>query len=127
MDQEQPQSALDEARVVIDEVDRAMADLFTRRMEAVAQVAAYKGERGLPIYDAGREAAVIERNSVLVDEEIRPYYLRFMEATMKESRCYQQSLLQGACVAGNEIENCMEHNAEAVKNTDKEANGHGMD
>lgn len=90
---EQSGSALDEARTTIDDVDRQMAALFARRMEAVADVAAYKAEHGLPILDRAREVEVLERNAALVDEALRPYYLRFVDAMMQESRRYQLQLL----------------------------------
>ena len=48
-------SKLEDARKIINEVDRAMAELFVKRMEAVETVAAYKKERGLPVLDAARE------------------------------------------------------------------------
>lgn len=54
---------LQQARVEIDAVDQEMARLFERRMAACRQVAQYKKERGLPILDANREAAVIERGA----------------------------------------------------------------
>ncbi|MBQ3955323.1 MAG: chorismate mutase, partial [Clostridia bacterium] len=46
---------LDLARRTISEVDLEMAALFSRRMEAVKRIAAYKKERGLPVYDPARE------------------------------------------------------------------------
>ena len=42
---------LQEARDVIQGVDRQMAVLFEERMEAVRKVAAYKKERGIPVLD----------------------------------------------------------------------------
>jgi chorismate mutase len=59
---------LNEAREIINEVDREMALLFRRRMEAVKMVAEYKIERGLPVLDAKREEAVIARNSEFLAE-----------------------------------------------------------
>ena len=53
--------ALEQARAEIDEVDAQLAALFERRMAAVLQVAEYKRAHGLPIFDAAREAAVLER------------------------------------------------------------------
>lgn len=53
--------ALEQARAEIDTVDAQLAALFERRMAAVLQVAEYKRAHGLPIYDAAREAAVLER------------------------------------------------------------------
>ena len=98
------QGALDEARRTIDEVDRQMAGLFGRRMQAVAQIAAYKAERGLPIRDEAREAAVVERNSALVDYEVRSYYQRFLEKEIEESCRYQRRLVQGARIAYSGVE-----------------------
>jgi chorismate mutase/prephenate dehydratase len=90
---------LAEAREAIDAADRQMAALFAERMKAVAQIAAYKAERGLAVYDAEREAEVVVLNSMLVDEGIRPYYTRFLEATMAVSRQYQHRLMEGVRVA----------------------------
>ena len=53
--------ALEQARAEIDEVDAQLAALFERRMAAVLQVAEYKRAHGLPIFDAAREAAVLEK------------------------------------------------------------------
>ena len=53
--------ALEQARAEIDEVDAQLAALFERRMAAVLLVAEYKRAHGLPIFDAAREAAVLEK------------------------------------------------------------------
>ena len=53
--------ALEQARAEIDAVDTQLAALFERRMAAVLQVAEYKRAHGLPIFDAAREAAVLEK------------------------------------------------------------------
>ena len=54
---------LEQARQMIDDVDARMAELFERRMEAVAQVIRYKREHGMPILDSSREKQVIEKNT----------------------------------------------------------------
>ena len=46
-------------RKEITEIDNEMADLFTRRMKLVAEVARYKQHKGLPVLDAKREEQVI--------------------------------------------------------------------
>ncbi len=93
-------SELDRAREIINEVDREMAELFCRRMEAVKSVAKYKQERGLPVLDTAREAAVIERNSQLVEsDELRPYYVNFIKSNMEISRALQHRILEGMRVA----------------------------
>ena len=87
---------LQQARVEIDAVDQEMARLFEQRMAACRQVAQYKRERGLPILDANREAAVIERGAQRVeDPDLREYYTCFLRDVMKTSRSYQSRLNEG--------------------------------
>lgn len=96
---------LDAAREEIKEADRAIAELFERRMRAVKAVAAYKKEHGLPVYDRAQEDRVIARNSVFVtDAVIRDYYVKFIEDTMAISRAYQHRLLEGMNVAYTGVE-----------------------
>ena len=40
----------------IDEIDQELMALFRRRMETVEQIAAYKEQHGLPVYDPQRAA-----------------------------------------------------------------------
>ena len=67
--------ALEQARDEIDTVDAQLAALFERRMAAVLQVAEYKRAHGLPVYDAARETAVLEKAAARIqDPALRPYY-----------------------------------------------------
>ena len=59
-------SLLDEARLIINEVDAQMADLFVKRMKAAEMVAKHKKEHGLKILDAAREEEVVRRNSAYI-------------------------------------------------------------
>ena len=49
---------LDEARKIINEVDKQMAELFVKRMKAAEMVYEHKKEFGLPILDVAREDMV---------------------------------------------------------------------
>ncbi len=101
---------LQNARQTINEVDREMAKLFVRRMDAVRTVAEYKAQMGLPVLDAAREAAVVERNSALVsDEELRSYYVSFIKSNMEISRSYQHRLLEGMKIAYCGVEGAFAH------------------
>ena len=83
---------LTELREQIDAVDRELLPLFTARMKLSARVAEYKRENGLPVYDAAREAVILDR----VEESagaFGPYARRLYEALMRESRAYQEELL----------------------------------
>ncbi len=91
---------LDDARLIINEVDGKIAELFERRMQAAKMVAEYKQERGLPIFDAAREAQVIEKNSALIQNDaLRSYYITFLQHVMDVSKAYQHRLLEGMRVA----------------------------
>ena len=85
---------LNEARDAIRTVDREMAALFVRRMEAVRHVAVYKREHGLPIEDIAQETRVIEACGALVEDDgLRPFYLEFLQSTMDVSKRWQHHLL----------------------------------
>lgn len=96
---------LDKARLDINEIDREMAELFERRMQAAKEIAAYKKERALPIYDPERENALIQKNaSYIRDYHIRSYYARFLQEELAVSKQYQESIISGAKVAYSGIE-----------------------
>ena len=93
---------LQEARTQINEIEAA---LFERRMQAARVIAEYKKERGLQIYDAKREQAVIEKNAAYIkDPDIRSYYVRFLQDEMAVSKRYQEHIISGVKVAYSGIE-----------------------
>ncbi len=103
-------NSLDKARAEINEIDKAMAELFVRRMRAAETVAEYKKERGLAILDEKREQEVIRRNSALIDDEqIREFYINFLGETMAVSRAYQNRLISGMRVAFSGTEGAFAH------------------
>lgn len=96
---------LESARKLINEIDNEMARLFAKRMDAVKKVAEYKKENGLQVFDANREAEVIKRNSMLLEnEELKPYYINFLQRNMEISKSYQHRLLEGMRVAFSGVE-----------------------
>ncbi len=101
---------LDEARETINRVDAQMAKLFAERMKAAEMVFEYKKDFGLPILDTKREAAVIERNSALIEDEIiRGYYIDYIKNLMSVSRAYQYRLQKGLKVAYSGVEGAFAH------------------
>ena len=91
---------LKSAREKINIIDKEMAKLFEERMRCAESIAAYKKERGLPIYDKNREDEIIRKNSEYVsDPTIREYYVNFLKNNMSVSRDYQSRLMNGARVA----------------------------
>ena len=91
---------LEEARSIINRVDREMAQLFCERMDAARMVAEYKRETGMPVFDPEREAEVLRKNTALLDrDEFRSYYADYLQYMMDLSKRYQKRLLDGRRIA----------------------------
>ena len=101
---------LSQARAVIDEVDAQMARLFCLRMDAVRDVVAYKKENGLPVLDASREEAVVEKNlALLPDKAYAELYEDFVRHNMALSRAFQSRVLARDTVAYQGVEGAFSH------------------
>ena len=82
---------LEKARLLIDEIDQQMADLFKKRMQAVNEVLSYKIENHLPVLDASRENLMIQKNvSRFDDDNFKIYYEAFLKSLLEISRRYQE-------------------------------------
>ena len=85
---------LEQARLIINEVDLKMIELFKERMKAAEMVAEYKKENNLPVLDKAREEALINKNvNYLNDKELEKYYLTFLEGMLTASKDYQKDLI----------------------------------
>lgn len=101
---------LEEARNIINEVDKKMAELFVERMRAAEMVYEHKKEFGLPILDQAREDAVIEKNSALVEDEVlKGYYIDYQKHLMSVCRAYQYRMQSGLKVAYSGVEGAFAH------------------
>lgn len=93
-------SNLNDVRKKINEIDKEMARLFEERMKASEEVALYKKENALPIFDSNREKDVINKNLQYLSNDIyKEYYVKFIQNTMDLSKKYQTRLLEGLRVA----------------------------
>lgn len=96
---------LEKARGIINEVDRQMAELFEKRMDAARLVARYKKEHGLKVDDFAREEEIIKRNSAMIEnEDYRSYYVSFLRNNIELSKKLQHKLLDGMRVAFSGVE-----------------------
>lgn len=87
-------SKLDDARLIINQCDKEMIELFKKRMSAAKMVAEYKKENNLPVLDSTREKILIESNLKLLDNsELETYYITFIDGMLKASKDYQQKLI----------------------------------
>ncbi len=104
------ENKLEEARAIINSVDKQMAKLFEERMKAAEMVFAYKKEKGLPILDQKREDEIIARNSAYVENDVlKGYYIDFLKNVMSVSRSYQYRLQKGLKVAYSGVEGAFAH------------------
>ena len=101
---------LNKAREIIGEADKEIAALFEKRMAAVKEVAEYKKERGLPVFDGAREDYLISKNLEYIDnEEMKEVYVSFLKSTMDISKRYQHRILEGLNVAYSGVEGAFAH------------------
>ena len=95
---------INESRKKINEIDKQMAKLFCDRMKLCKDVAEYKKENSLPVFDSKREETVINENLKLIDEEFKPYYVNYIKSFLDVSKQYQRSLLTGLKISYSGIE-----------------------
>lgn len=87
-------SLLDDARRRINEVDKEMAHLFEKRMQAVEDVIRYKQEHNMAVLDSSREQYVMEHNMTYINKQkYRESYKMFLRDVMIISSNYQKSVL----------------------------------
>lgn len=89
------ESVLKISRKEIEEIDRAMAHLFHRRMEVSRTIGRYKKDRGLPVRDRHREEALLANNEKEVPEEDREAYRLFFQEVLALSRTCQEEIQEG--------------------------------
>ena len=70
-----------------------MKSLFIERMNIVKDIALYKKENNLPIFDAKREEEMKARLSKDTGE-LKEYYLEYLNAILKGSKGYQETIIK---------------------------------
>ena len=87
-------TGLDDARHELQRIDAQMRDLFVERMEVVRDIAAYKHDHGLAIEDQAFEAKMRnEHADGIADDDIRTYYIAFLQAVVEASKQWQRHLM----------------------------------
>lgn len=86
---------LEQAREIINNVDKELIELFKKRMMASKMVAEFKSENNMPVFDESREKSLKEKNLLILnDKELEKYYLTFLEGILKASKDYQKDLIK---------------------------------
>lgn len=99
---------LNELRQEINDTDREIVELFKKRMAIATSVAEYKREHGLPVLDAARERALLEKISELAGEELGGYARTLYHTMMDVSKAYQHTKLNPVSEVYNEIQDSLE-------------------
>ena len=84
---------LQDFRRRIDETDDKLLQLFKERMDISRQIALYKKEHGLSVFDAARERDKLAVMGEKAGDEFRPYVYRLYNLLFELSRDYQESVL----------------------------------
>ena len=82
-----------ELRSEIDRIDSELTALFKQRMEIAADVAKYKKENALPVFDRERERAVLNSVTEKMPEELQVYTKTLYQTIFDLSRSYQKKLI----------------------------------
>jgi len=80
-------------RKQINEIDAQLVRLFDERMHVALQIAKYKKENALPVFDPAREKEVLSRQAAAVAEELAPYVRTLYHTLFELSRSYQQQYI----------------------------------
>ena len=85
---------LENLREKIDAIDKEMIALFEKRMDIVADIAAYKIKNNLPILNQNREDIVISKVKAIVkNKEYTDSAIDFIKDIMEISRKFQQKII----------------------------------
>ncbi len=80
---------LKDIRNKIDTIDDELIELFKKRMDIVAEVAAYKREKGLPVLNSQRERDIVARLTEGMDDSMASYTKTWFNTLFECSRSYQ--------------------------------------
>ncbi len=86
---------IEELRKKIDKTDNELVRLFEERMRCASQIADYKKEHGLSVFDAERERQVINKVTSKVSDEFADYTEALYNTIFELSRSYQEKKITG--------------------------------
>ncbi len=84
---------ISQLRDEINGLDEEICRLFVRRMNVALDIAKYKKENHLPVLDASRERAVLQKVSKLTGETLEVYARTLYQTMLDVSRAYQSDLI----------------------------------
>lgn len=85
---------LEEARLLLDDIDSQIIELFEKRMNVVIEVIKYKIENNIPVLDSSREVIMYEKNlKKIKNEQFKQYYKSVLDGFLEASKDMQQDIL----------------------------------
>ena len=81
---------LNEYRNRLDQIDNAIVDAFSARLDTIGEIGAYKREHHIDAYDPERERAMLERLCLRVPEQQRQSVCTLYEAILAISKAQQR-------------------------------------
>jgi len=103
---------LEELRLQIDQIDKDMVELFSRRMAVCKDIAQVKSASGKPIFDPERERKKLADIAEMSGEEMRSYTTPLYSLIFDLAKTHQQRLTGGQSQLCGSI-------ADAIENTAK--------
>ena len=82
---------LEDLRKEIDEVDAGIVNLYLRRMDTVRRIGQYKQAQNRPVYDPGRERALLNRVGEAAGPEHEYGVRALFQLLMAQSRAAQSA------------------------------------
>ena len=93
----------------IDRIDSELTKLFQERMETAAQIAKFKQENNMPVFNREREREVINKVTSTVSPELEGYTKTLYQTVFNLSRSYQKKLIKPRSPVSKMIEDVTNH------------------
>ena len=102
---------LQEARNSISRIDEELTSLFVKRMELSKEIAAYKKDNHMAVFDRSREREVVNHVCDLAGKDFESYIRVHYGTLLDVSRSYQRQLIGASSSLKERVQ-------EAIRNTD---------
>ena len=99
---------IQELRKQINEIDAELVKNFDARMKVALEIAKYKKENNLPVFDPARERDVLNKQVAAVDEDMAMYVKLLYNTLFDLSRSYQQRYMTQKSGITNHIARAIE-------------------
>lgn len=100
---------INELRGEIDDINTQLVELYKKRMAVSAQIADYKKEKGLPVFDPVRERELLCKVSEQAGEELESGVRVLFSMLMELSRSYQNRRIALESPLAKEMKNALEN------------------